>query len=92
MDSEIQGLKNEIAELKTLAQENSRMLQGIYRRARINMVVNVVKWVVIIGISIGAFYFIQPFLDTVVDSYSKLLGGGNSGTQGNGITDLFKQF
>lgn len=92
MDSDIQILKKELAELKTLTQENNRMILGIYRRAKISMIVDVTKWVIIIGISIGAFYFVQPYIDSVVNTYSNLLGNNGADGQQKGITNFFKQF
>jgi hypothetical protein len=51
-----------------------------------------VKWTIIAGISIGAFYYIQPFLETVMQTYTSLSGLGGAGSitdQGN-ILELLK--
>lgn len=83
MQNEIDSLKNEISELKQLVQENHQLLVGIYQRARITMFFNVVKWVIIVGISVGAFYYIQPFFETIMATYSNITGLGGMG----GVSD-----
>lgn len=80
MQNEIDSLKKEISELKQLVQENHHLLVGIHRRARITMFFNVAKWVIIVGISIGAFYYIQPFLETMMATYANISGLGGLGS------------
>lgn len=56
-----------------LAVENNELLHNLKRRARLATAVKVLYWTVIIGLSFGAFYFIQPYIDFV-----KNFGGNNS--------------
>ncbi len=49
----------------TLAKENNKMLhkvRGVQKRAAF---FRVLKFVIIIGIAFGAFYFLQPYIDQV---------------------------
>jgi hypothetical protein len=51
----------------TLVKENNDLLRGIRRRARWGVAWRITYWVLIIGVSLGAFYFIQPYVDAVRD-------------------------
>lgn len=78
MDPEIQALKKEISELKALVVENTVLLTKINHRSRLSTIGSVVKWTFIIGASIGAFYFVQPFIDILSNVYSNVGGGSTS--------------
>ncbi len=68
-----------------LAEENNEILRSMKRRARLGTAIRVFYWAVIIGISFGAFYFIQPYLDFV----RGVVGGENAtSTQSNYNRDL----
>ena len=46
-----------------IAQENNKLLRSLVRSGRISTIMRVAYWVVIIGLSFGAFYFIQPYIN-----------------------------
>ena len=46
-----------------MAEENNEILRKIRRGNRWSMAIKATYWVVIIGLSIGAFYFIQPYVE-----------------------------
>lgn len=48
-----------------LAKENNEILATMRRRGRISFTLRVCYWVLIIAISLGAFYFIQPYVDMI---------------------------
>lgn len=58
--------------LKTheLAEENNEILKKLQRMYRVGRAVKVTYWVVIIAISLGAYYLVQPYVDSVRDIYS----------------------
>lgn len=62
--------------LKTLelAEENNKLLHKLDRMYRLSRAVRVTYWVIIIGITLGAFYFLQPYVDTARDVYTNVLG------------------
>ncbi|MDP3962529.1 MAG: hypothetical protein Q8Q03_01535 [bacterium] len=68
-----------------LAEENNEILRSIKRRNRLGTALRVFYWAVIIGISFGAFYFIQPYLD-----FLKGMAGSDNATstQSNYNKDL----
>jgi TRAP-type C4-dicarboxylate transport system permease small subunit len=65
----------------TLVKENNEILRSIRRTSRISTALKIFYWVLIIGLSLGAFYFIQPYVDLI-------RGGG--GTD-NAITNQAQQ-
>jgi hypothetical protein len=60
-----------------LAEENNEMIAKMWRSYRVGRAMRVLYWVIIIGVSIGALYFIQPYVDAVRDTYSGLSGDIN---------------
>ena len=61
-----------LEETHTLTLENSLILKNIQRTNRFSLVFRVLYWVVIIGGSVGAYYLIQPYVDTLKQAYSSL--------------------
>jgi len=53
-----------------LAEENNKMLRGMRRSARIASVLRILYWVIIIGSALGAYYAIQPFIESLTGSYN----------------------
>jgi len=65
-----------------LVEENNKMLhkvRGVQKRATL---FSVFYWIVIIGVSVGAFYFLQPYVDGFRDFV----------TETNSTFDKFKSF
>jgi len=61
-----------------IVEENNSILRGIRRSNRISVVMKVFYWVIIIGLSIGAFYFLQPYVNSmmgIVDEAQKAIQG-----------------
>lgn len=50
------------------------MLRTLYRAYQWGRVYKIVYWVLIIGLAAGAFYFVQPYVSAVTDTYESLLG------------------
>lgn len=59
-----------------LAKENNEMIQSLLRRAKFSIILKVFYWTVIIAISLGAVYLVQPYIDFVSG-----LTGGSSQTE-----------
>jgi hypothetical protein len=67
-----------------LAEENNEILRSMRRMNRISGVIRLLYWIVIIGISIGAYYLIQPYVESMIGLYSdaqNALGGSITTTQ-----------
>jgi hypothetical protein len=63
-------LRKMVEETMELSKDNNRMLHAIQRRAKTALVFRVVYWVFIIGAAAGAFYFIQPYVDGIMNAYT----------------------
>lgn len=67
-----------------LSQENNKMLHSIKRSMLWGRVFRAVYWFIIIGAAIGAYYYIQPYIDEAVRAYGNVKGDIKS------FSDLFK--
>jgi len=61
-----------------LAQKNNEILDKLHRSMRNRRILRVFHWVIIIGLALGSFYFVQPYLETVLGTYSSLFGDNDS--------------
>ncbi len=91
MEGDILGLKKDLAELKTLMTENNRMTRAVYRHTRFSSLFSVLKWIIIIGFSVGAFYFVQPYLEGLMGAYTTVNDFGNAASQDQSIVDQLKE-
>lgn len=64
--------KSALFRLLELTEENNKLLRKLYRGTLVHRWITISYWVVIIGLSLGAFYFVQPYLDTLGVTYDVL--------------------
>ena len=90
MDPESKKLLEETLELE---QENNKILHSMKRSMTWARVMSVVYWLIIIGISVGAFYFIQPYFDRVLSLYNSITGAQKKVDQeSNTFQNFLKKF
>jgi hypothetical protein len=53
-----------------LGEENNAILRGIQRSMRISRAITIVYWLIIIGTSLGAYYFLQPYMEQIWGVYN----------------------
>ena len=63
--------KDMLVKVLELSEDNNRMLKALHRNLWWARIRSVVYWVVIIGIALGAFYFLQPYIDKVMKLYQE---------------------
>ena len=63
-----QLLQNTLA----LAEENNKLLHKIRGVQRRETIWNTVKILVIVAIALGSFYYIEPYLNKIMDLYSSV--------------------
>jgi hypothetical protein len=63
--------RNLLERIAVLTEENNSILRGIRRSNRIGAVVKVLYWVLIIGLSYGAYVSVQPYVDQLVKAYNE---------------------
>jgi len=68
-----------------LVEENNKILSTLNRRHKFGFAIRATYWMVVIGPSIGAFYFIKPYLQFLTD-----LTGDSGSSLNQNIKDLLK--
>lgn len=74
-NKDIAEINKKIDALTSLVEENQMMIRNLYQRARMATVFVFIKWFIIIGITVGSFYYIQPLINNLVGVYGGLTGG-----------------
>ncbi len=67
----------------TLATENNEILRKMRRSSRISIALTIAYWVFIVGLSVGAYYLIQPYVEMVTGLY-----GGDASSIENATNSL----
>ena len=57
-----------------LAEENNEILRAMRRSMRMGRIIKIVYWTLLIGTAIGAFYFLQPYIDQLGQAYGEAKG------------------
>lgn len=52
--------------------ENNEMLRKLLRAQRWSTFFSALRWIIIIGATVGAYYYLQPYLDQLLDLYEQL--------------------
>ena len=69
-----------------LAEDNNKILHGMRRAARWGTFVHLIYWALIIGSTAATYYYLEPFLKGLTETYKKLgvpvpaFGDFNTGT------------
>lgn len=80
-----------MTELLKLTQENNRILEKVYRKQKMAIVYKAIYWFIILSVTFGGFYFIQPYLGSVLNYYGAVSAESGSGSllkSGNGLPDV----
>lgn len=75
MDPESKKL---LEETHALEEENNKMLHALRRSMLWSRVMSVIYWILILGISVGAFYFLQPYMDQAMKVYDEVKSNLNN--------------
>ena len=57
-----------------LSKENNEILRKMQRSLRVGRIFNIVYWVILIGLALGAYVFIEPYVQRVQNEYGSLGG------------------
>lgn len=61
-----------------LSRENNKILRGMQRNARIERFWHLLKWIVIVVITIWSYFLIQPYLVQLQEAYQNIQGAKNA--------------
>jgi len=71
MDPEIKDMIRKNLELSA---ENNKMLHSIKRGIFWGKIMRIVYWVIILGIGVGLYYYVEPYIDGAVGAYGNVKG------------------
>lgn len=77
MNEDYQAITQRLDLIEEDIKQNNAMLSRIERRARITLLFSSLKWFVIIGLSLGAFYFTKPYLEQLMETYNQVSNLGS---------------
>ena len=81
MDSDEKAMLKRALEI---SEDNNQMLKKLVRAMRWDRLVRTLYWGIIIAISVGAFYTVQPYMQDLIKVY------GNAQDSLNNIGNTFK--
>jgi hypothetical protein len=81
-----QLLQNTLA----LTEENNKMLHKIRGVQRRGAVWQVLKYILILVIAFGSFYYVEPYLNKIMDLYNSVIGVQQK-INSNPLQDLLKK-
>ncbi len=64
-------MKQKIDELFELTKENNKLLRKMRSSQKWASITRLLYWIVIIGVSIGAYYYVEPYLKQIINVYSQ---------------------
>ncbi len=74
-----------------LAEKNNEILKSLRRSNRIGVAMRVVYWVLILVLSFGAYYLIQPYVEMLYGAYGTSMNTLNSAQDtASSFMDLLK--
>jgi len=94
IEQEIKEMRDDLDEIKEMMVENNKMIRRLHAAYRILYTVSIIKWVIIIGFTLGTFYYIQPYLENILKLYGSInsLTGGVENNGGIDILNALKKF
>ncbi|HCB35659.1 MAG TPA: hypothetical protein DEP25_03395 [Candidatus Taylorbacteria bacterium] len=77
-----------------MVEENNALLRKMRRSAIMGRVIHLLYWAVIIGLSVGAYYIFQPYVEQIKGVYDGFKGNvesvkGSATNALSGVSELF---
>ena len=72
-DEEFQEVKEQLDEVTKLTRQNNKIMRKIQRSMRVGLIFRILYWILIIGSMLGAYYYLQPFIDDIGETYNNLI-------------------
>ena len=87
MATDIDGLRQEMEELKAMTADTNRVVRGMRRGQRWRTIFQIIWWLTLVGIT-GAtyYYYVQPYVTQAMSAY------GNAKDFQVQVQDFFAQF
>ena len=78
-----------LQKLTKLTEENNKILLKMQRNARWLNFFSIIKWIIIIGLTVGSYIVVQPYINPIIDMYKTLQ---TTQTQSVDLQDYLKNF
>ena len=72
-EGDIHDIQERIEELEKLTKANNKILRKLRNHMRMGTIMRVIYWSVIIGSMFVSYYYFQPFIEPIKESYDKLI-------------------
>ena len=72
-EEEFQEVKEQLDEVTKLTRQNNKIIRKIQRSMRVGLIFRMLYWILIIGSMLGAYYYLQPFIDDIGETYNNLI-------------------
>ena len=89
---DIEQLQKDIKQIKDIVTRDHHMMGVLYRYHRWSRAYSLLKILVIAGIILGAYYYIEPFIAPLANVYDKVTNNPlmNASSSASGILKYFK--
>ena len=77
MNEDYQAILNRLNDIEGKVEQNNQILKRIEMKARLSLLFSSLKWFIIIGLSLGAFYFTKPYLEQLMETYNQVSNIGS---------------
>lgn len=65
-------MNEELEKIEELVEENNRLLHKLVTDLRWRRLISLAKWVFIIGLTLGLYYYVQPFINEIRSLYESI--------------------
>jgi hypothetical protein len=83
------NIEAELADIKAKLEENTRILKKLESSHRWTLIIGFIKWAVYIGIIIGTYAILQPYLEQIMKVYSGIQDGAETFSEFKASTQGF---
>jgi len=81
-----QDISNRLDRIEKIVSDNNRMLAKMRKAQKNAAYMRVIYWLIFIVIAIASWYFIQPYLASLGNTYSSITGGAST------VSNLVNQY
>ncbi len=67
-------MEPDLEELLEIEKENNKLLKKLWRNVRVGRLMKLLYWIVILAITLGAYYYVQPYIDKFIEAYTNIKG------------------
>jgi hypothetical protein len=61
-----------VKETADLVKENNKMLHKLLRAQRLSQLSSLLRWLIILAISLGVFYYLKPYVEQLTRMYQEV--------------------